>query len=163
MTFYDHVVRKMRIGEFIPKELKKYSEYIQDLDYVYIYIPRAYAKTGKLHRLIPSFLLPYKHYCAKEVASSVCNEYGQCTSASESTIRRWKAWWQANWKEFKSKGREIVRRERLKETLVDAGETTLAYILKKILQPFWLSKIMEEFTSEGLYAISHRVRSLVHG
>lgn len=153
----------MRIGEFIPKELKEYSELLEGRDYVYVYIPRAHDKEERLHRLIPSFLLPYKHYCTEEVASVVCNEYGQCTSASENTIRRWKAWWNANWMEFKSKGHEIARRDRKDDAFADAGETTLAYKLYKLLPPFWLSKIMEEFTSEGLYAINHRVQCPVSG
>lgn len=161
LKFYDYVVRKMRIGEFIPRELEQYTEYLNGQDFVYVYIPRAYDRKGKLHRLIPSFLLPYKHYPAEEVASVVCNDCGQCTSASENTIRRWKAWWKANWKEFKRKALERERRERKKSQLCDATEMTLAYILQKVLPPFWLGTIMGEFTSEGLVAMVHRVRRIV--
>ena len=64
--------------------------------------------------------------------------------------------------EFKSKGEEWERRNGKESNLGDATETTLAYILKKILPPFWLGTIMAEFSSEGLYAISHRVGYIVH-
>ena len=160
LKFYDHVVRKMRIGEFFPKELEKYAQDLEGRDYVYVLIPRARDRKRKLHRLIPSFLLPYKHYCAEEVASSVCNDCGQCTSASDSTIRRWKKWWHENWKEFKSKGHIIADREHKEHTLSDADETTLAYKLKDFLSQTWLGTIMAEFTSEGLWTISHRVQCL---
>ena len=161
LKFYDYVIRKMRIGEFIPRELKRYAVYLEGRDFVYVYIPRARDKNRRLHRLIPPFLLPYKHYPTEEVASVVCNECGQCSSASENTIRRWKAWWKANWKEFKRKALERERRERKKSQLCDATEMTLAYILQKVLPPFWLGTIMGEFTSEGLVAMVHRVRRIV--
>lgn len=155
---YDHVKRKMRIGEFIPNELEEQAEQLEGRDYVYIYIPRAYDRNGMIHRLLPSFLLPYKHYPAEEVASAVCNECGQCTSASDSTISRWKSWWKSNWMEFKSKALEMERREWKESSLREASEATLAHMLQKLLPPFWLGTLMSEFTSEGLYAISHRVR-----
>lgn len=158
LKFYDYVVRKMRIGEFIPRELKKYAAYLEDKEFVYVYIPRAYDSDRKLHRLLPPFLLPFKHYSAEEVASVVCNECGQCTSASENTIRRWKEWWKANWKEFKRLALEKERRENKKSRLCDATETTLPYMLRKVLAPFWLGTIMAEFTSEGLAAMVHRVQ-----
>lgn len=160
LKIYDYVARKMRIGEFLPRELKNYAEYLEGRDFVYVYIPRAYEKK-KLHRLIPSFLLPYKHYPAEEVASVVCNECGQCTSASENTIRRWKAWWKANWKEFKRKALERERRKGKESRLCDAQETTLAYMLQKELPPFWLGTIMGEFSSEGLSEMVHRVWRIV--
>ena len=72
----------MRIGAFILKESGKYAATLSKFAYVYIYT----ARKGHIYRLIPSFLLPFRHYCAEEVASSVCNEHGQCTSASDSTI-----------------------------------------------------------------------------
>lgn len=159
---YDHVERKMRIGEFIPRQLQRFSEIIEGQEYITILIPRAKTDKGRIHRLLPSFLLPHKHYPAEEVASVVCNDCGQCTSASESTIRRWLFWWHVNWMEFKSKGEEWERRNGKESNLGDATETTLAYILKKILPPFWLGTIMAEFSSEGLYAIFHRVGYIVH-
>lgn len=161
LKLHDYVVRKMRIGEFIPGELKRYEENLKGRDYVYVYIPRVYNKKGKLHRLIPAFMMPYKHYPTEEVASVVCNECGQCTSASTSTIRRWLAWWKANWKEFKSKALALERWGGKESSLSDATGTTLAYILQELLPPFWLGTIMGEFTSEGLHAMTHRVRHTV--
>ena len=158
LKLYDSTVRKMRIGALIPKELDKYAVTLSKLEYVYISIPRAKDSKGHIHRLTPSFLLPFKHYCAEEVASSVCNEHGQCTLASDSTIERWKKWWHENWAEFKCKGSEIEKDEHLDNTLVDAEETTLAYKLKDLLGQTWLGRIMAEFTSDGLRVITHRVR-----
>ncbi len=159
LKLYDSTKRKMRIGEFIPKELESYADSIKKLDYVYIYIPRAKDSNGHIHRLTPSFLLPFKHYCAEEVASCVCNECGQCTAASDSTIKRWEAWWHENWTEFKCKGIEIEKDEYPDDSpLVDAEETTLACKLNDLLGQTWLGRIMEEFSSDGLWAFTHRVR-----
>ena len=111
----------MRIGAFILKESGKYAATLSKFAYVYIHT----ARKGHIYRLTPSFLLPFRHYCAEEVASSVCNEYGQCTLASDSTIERWKAWWHENRAESRCKGSEIEKDEHLDNTLVDAEGTTL--------------------------------------
>lgn len=157
LKYYDHVRRKIRIGEFLPKELEKFSQYIVELDYLTILIPRACDEDGKYHRLLPTFLLPYKHYPAEEVASAFCNECGQCTSASESTIKRWKRWWKRICGEFKMKALEWVKTTELYTTIAATNETTLAYTLKRLFPPFWMSTILPLFTSEALRNFPHRL------
>ncbi len=147
----------MRIGEFLPKELEEFSQYLVGLDYLTIIIPRARDENGKYHRLLPTFLLPYKHYPAEEVASTFCNECGQCTSASESTIKRWKRWWKAICGEFKMKALEWVKTTMLYSTIAATTETTLAYILKRLFPPFWMSTILPLFTPEALRTFPHRL------
>ncbi len=157
LTLYDHVKRKMRLGEFIPEALEKFDEELKDREYVYVLIPRARDSEGKLHRLLPSFLLPYKHYSAEEVASAFCNEYGPCTSASASTIKRWKRWWRAIRGDFRMKALEWVGNTKLYSIIAATDDTTLAPTLKKILPPFWMSTILPLFTSEALLLFSHRL------
>ena len=157
LKFYDYVVRKMRIGEFLPRELEEYAKDLEGRDYVYVLIPRARDGKRKLHRLIPSFLLPYKHYPAEEVASAFCNECGQCTSASESTIKRWKNWWGRICGEFRMKALEWAGNTKFYSIITAADDTTLAPTLKKILPPFWMSTILPLFTSEALRLFPHRL------
>ena len=157
LKYYDSVLRKMRIGEFIPKELEAYADSLMNLDYVYVLIPRAKDRNGRIHRLIPSFLLPYKHYPAEEVASAFCNEYGQCSSASESTIKRWKRWWRRIWGEFRMKALEWAGNTEFHSTIAATDDTTLAPTLKRILPPFWMSTILPLFTSEALRLFPHRL------
>ena len=157
LKYYDCVLRKMRIGEFIPKELEAYADSLMNLDYVYVLIPRAKDRKGRIHRLIPPFLLPYKHYPAEEVASAFCNDYGQCTSASESTIRRWKRWWKRIWREFRMKALEWAENTNFYSIIAVADETTLAPALKRILPPFWMSTILPLFTSGALRLFPHRL------
>ena len=157
LKLYDYVVRKMRLGEFLPKELEKYDQDLEGREYVYVIIPRAKDRNGRIHRLIPPFLLPYKHYPAEEVASAFCNEYGQCTSASESTIKRWKNWWKGIWGEFRMKALEWAGNTKFYSIIAATDDTTLATTLKKMLPPFWMSTILPFFTSEALRLFSHRL------
>lgn len=157
LSLYDYTPRKMRIGESLPKELEQYSTELAGLDYVIIYIPRARDENGKCHRLLPTFLLPYKHYSAMEVASAFCNEFGQCSTASESTIKRWRKWWYSICMEFRTKALEEKKTTKFYAIIAATNETTLAYTLKRIFPPFWMSAILPLFSSETLRTFSHRL------
>ncbi len=157
LKYYDTASRRMRIGEFMPKELEKYSQYLDGLEYLVVFIPRACDKDGKYHRLLPPFLLPYKHYPAEEVASTFCNEGGQCTSAGDSTIKRWKKWWKAICGEFKMKALEWAKATELYTIIAATNEMTLAHTLKRLFPPFWMATILPLFTSEALRNFPHRL------
>lgn len=157
LTLYDYVCRKMRIGEFLPKELEEYAPYLAGLNRVEIIIPRARDENGRYHRLLPPFLLPFKHYPAEEVASAFCNDCGQCTSASESTIKRWKRWWWGICGDFRMKALEWLRTTKLYPIIAATTETTLAHTLKAVLPRFWMSLILPTFTSEALKTFPHRL------
>jgi len=57
-------------------------------------------KCHKMHRLLPDFLVPHKHYGAEAVEEMVFNDTEQVLekypdTANEFTINRFKAWWNA--------------------------------------------------------------------
>ena len=52
-------------------------------------------RCGKLHRMLPDFMVPFKHYTEDVISDCVNNSSEQsqiCDGPSTSTIDRWKRW-----------------------------------------------------------------------
>lgn len=62
----------------------------------YIWIPVYYSEqTNRYHRVLPDFLLPYKHYTAVTVQTAMTDgvDLDYYSYPSDSTRYRWKRWW----------------------------------------------------------------------
>lgn len=60
---YDTAVRHcyFGLGE-LPEELKPFESELEDCEHLVLAIPRVKDKDGKIIRLLPAFLVPYKRY-----------------------------------------------------------------------------------------------------
>ena len=93
LTIYDKQVRHVYFGMGeLPEELKLFESNIEDCSHIEIIIPRVKNKEGKILRLLPSFIIPYKRYSVDDVENELDETTIPQTVASETTRHSWKLW-----------------------------------------------------------------------
>ena len=93
LTIYDKQVRHVYLGMGeLPEELKPFESNIGDCSHIEIIIPRVKNKEGKILRLLPLFVIPYKRYSVDDVENELSSTAIAQTVASETTRYSWKLW-----------------------------------------------------------------------
>ena len=127
---YDYVERKVKFktGE-LPESLKEFEDLIEDLENVTILIPRVRTKDGRILRLLPSFLVPYKQHSVIDIEDALREKDEIQTTASESSIYKWNLWW----KDFKKNLRIFLRTQKKKLVLADKLSTNVKGWLRSLI------------------------------
>lgn len=122
---YDTVVRHcyFGLGE-LPEELKPFESELEDPEHLVLAIPRVKDKDGKIIRLLPAFLVPYKRYSTDDIENELDETAQTASIANEATRYSWRLWWNA----FKEQVKELI------ESLADK-------------QKGWLSRLVLAFYS----------------
>ena len=96
LTKYDKQVRHVYLGMGeLPEELKPFESIIGDRSHIEITIPRVKDKDGKILRLLPAFVVPYKRYSADDVENELDPDAIAQTVAGDATRYGWRLWWKA--------------------------------------------------------------------
>lgn len=102
---YDTVVRHCYFGMGeLPEELRPFEEKLEDPEHITIIIPRVKDKRGRIIRLLPAFLVPYKRYSVDDIENELDETTQTTTTANEATRFWWRLWWKA----FREQANELM-------------------------------------------------------
>ena len=100
---------------------------------------------GKLHRMLPDFMVPYKHYTEDVISDSVNTSVDlsdNCPGPSAATIRRWKRWIRLNRNNINGHLKSIGYRELgFSKELLRSGVSLLEELMGSIRNG-WLRTIL---------------------
>lgn len=109
-------------------------------------------RCGRIHRMLPDFLLPYKHYEQPVVQDSLdgCLDLDEAGNApSAESIKRWGHWLMANRLGIEGYMKSVAHRELgFSEDLLKSGVSLLELLRKKIPSG-WLSTVIRIIYNAG--------------
>lgn len=99
----------------------------------------------KIHRLLPDFMVPFKHYTEDVISDSVhdeSNEFISCTGPSVATVGRWKRWMRLNKIDINGHLKSIAHRELgFSKELLKSSRSLLEELMRSIPHG-WLRTIL---------------------
>ena len=113
-------------------------------------------RCGKLHRMLPDFMVPFKHYTEDVISDCVNNSSEQsqiCDGPSTSTIDRWKRWISLNTTDINGHLKSIGHRELgFSRELLNASVSLPEKLLRSIPHG-WLRTILRLIYNSGAYLV----------
>ena len=123
------------------------------------YIPRhkcSNPRCGKVHRMLPDFMVPFKHYTEDVISDCVNNDSEQsqpCTGPSASTISRWKRWLSLNTPDIEGHLKSIGHRELgFSKELLNTSVSLLGKLMRSIPHE-WLRTILHLLYNSGTFLV----------
>jgi len=99
---------------------------------------------GTIHHELPDLVVPYKRYSSASIESALNREEALVVASDDSTIYRWRKWFQAVARQFYSILNALsIRCERPLEALPEASDSLLR-IYRQLTEarPGWLSRVV---------------------
>ncbi|EJW91778.1 hypothetical protein EVA_20115, partial [gut metagenome] len=91
MVHYDTVERHCYLGTGeLPEELKPFEKELEGQERITIVTPRAMDRNGRIVRLLPAFMVPYKRYSANDIESELDDASQSTSTANEATRHGWR-------------------------------------------------------------------------
>ncbi len=99
---------------------------------------------GTIHHELPDLVVPYKRYSSASIESALNREEALVVASDDSTIYRWRKWFQAiAWQFYSVLNALSIRCERPLEALPEASDSLLR-IYRQLTEarPGWLSRVV---------------------
>ena len=113
-------------------------------------------RCGKVHRMLPDFMVPFKQYTEDVISDCVNNSSEQsqpCTGPSASTIDRWKRWISLNTPDIDGYLKSIGYRELgFSKELLNSSVSLLGKLMRCIPRG-WLRTILRLIYNSGAYLV----------
>ena len=113
-------------------------------------------RCGKVHRMLPDFMVPFKHY-TEDVISDCVNHNSEesqiCSGPSASTIDRWKRWMELNKPDIDGHLKSIGHRELgFSKKLMNTSVSLLEKLMFAIPHG-WMRIILRMIYNSGAYLV----------
>lgn len=146
-------------GSLIFRDFCKRTVRHDDGERELLYIPRHKCDNpncGKVHRMLPDFMVPYKHYTEDVISDCVnySSEQSQiCDGPSTATIDRWKRWISLNTSDIDGQLKSIGHRELgFSKELLNTSVSLLGKLMRSIPHG-WLMIILRTIYNSGAYLV----------